>query len=127
MSKRQANEYSVWMRDELYPPVSPRDVLRSARELLVELELTDENMYWELLSIQLEPTQFTLEREDGIQLWHYVVNFRKVSRPETKTNIGIRSGFFNTFRIVVLMNGETIRPLVYERTSNTARTLRSPE
>ena len=111
MTKKQANEFSVWKKENDNPPISPREAINVSKKMLEDLKLINEKWTWELESVQLMPIWFTLDREDGIELWQYVVVFAR--RPNPKPTAW--SGAVTKIKILVLMNGQAVKPLIYKK------------
>jgi hypothetical protein len=105
LNDKAANDQSVWKTTETNPPVSVRDAIASARRMLHEV-FSDKRV-WNLESVTLKPVVSTLEAEDGIELWDYVITFKRNSGPLNPNSNGDGRVSF-----IVLMDGTAVRPTI---------------
>ena len=95
----------IWPAQEPHPPLAARRAIHIATNYLAQL--VDEAERWRLEEVCLEPLGRTVSG-----FWVYAVRFSGFHPP------GVSDGAVPTMRVIVLMNGETIEPVVTEQRSS---------
>lgn len=100
ITEAQIERMSVWLDTEPNPPLPVRQAIALARECLNGL--VNEPDRWRLGEASLSPF-------GSHGRWIYLIDFRGFLPPN------IIDGMVPNMRVIVLMNGEVIEPIVTER------------
>jgi hypothetical protein len=104
ITQKALDNTPIWADGADHPPLSARKATQLADKMRATLVKNREGYTWTLKSISLIPA--------GEGKWYWLAYYQEIF-------FGISSGLPNDLRLVVLMDGTVIKPVVKERSDGT--------